>query len=384
MSDGTPLTRLINRLDFARPGKAFGEGWYVTPPGSEHVAARITSRFERASAPLLLFLGGVGTGKSTALLAAQRALGARAHYLTLDTLFDEGGARPGALLVLAGLAIVHALRVHEGGTLASRLWPTWKLLHRSLKVRGRPSTPLVEPSLLEAGASETPETVLGYLEVLAKDWQEARKHGAPPIALLVDSIDRRTWPQFEKAVLPDVGELAAYDVGVVIAGSTAWRVAIDDDVRQRFHDLWSADTYSLSNPEDRAFLHAVLAARDEGLFTEAVRDAIVDCSGGVVRDLLKVADAAARDAAAEGAIAVEVRHVDAAASAMGEDAIGLLTPSLRKLFDKWHRGEPQDADERLDNAAFESLRARGCVVERGGEWSVHPLVRRAGARGKAA
>lgn len=383
VSDSTRLTRLIQRLDFARPGKAFDEGWYVAPPGRDHVAARIVERFERSAAPRLLFLGGIGAGKSTALLAAQRRLGGRAHYVAIDTLFDEGGARPGALLVIAGLAIVHALRAVDG-TLASRLRPTWKLLHRSLRVRGRPSTGLVDLSLVGDGVSESPETVLGHLETLAEDWRDARAHGAPPVVLLVDSLDRRTWSQFDAAVVPDLRALASYDVGVAIAGSTAWRVAMDD-LGDSFHAVWTADVYDPNDADARGFLRAVLAARDEGALAEDVRDAVIECSGGVLRDLLKVADTAARDAAMEGSDVVEVRHVDAAAVAMGEDAIGLLTPSLRGRFGRWCRGEaPEEGDRPLDDGVFESLRARGCVVERGGRWAVHPLLQRAKGLGRGA
>ncbi len=377
---GLPLVQLIERLNFSDPNGAMEANWYVPPPGHDHVAAQIIDRCRTSVAPRLLFLGGMGTGKSTALLAAQRALnGAErlAHCVSSDRLFDAGGARPGALIALVGMAMLHGLRRHQG-TLNGTQRTAALVFHGALKRRCGGSE-LIDRSMLGAVAPAGPDELLERLGDVLHAWGEARSRGAPQTTLLVDALDRRSWEEFEEGPLRDVELLRDIDVGLVIAGSVSWRKHIDRELEARFSHLWLSPPYDTSDDEVCAFLRRVLAVRDEGSFSDEIRDVFVRRSGGVIRELLRLADAAVRIAIADRAEVVEPRHTERAVAVARDGTRSLLPPTLRACFEAWRRGEATLTDDMA-----EDLRARGCVVEVDGRWALHPLFDDERPKGEAA
>src|SRR5438093_328334 len=89
----------------AHPREAIKEGLYVARPGRA-VADQIVSRLELEPASSHLIVGGVGSGKTTQLLVAQRRLremsDTQAIFLDVSEHHDLARLQTGVLLVLAG------------------------------------------------------------------------------------------------------------------------------------------------------------------------------------------------------------------------------------------------------------------------------------------
>src|SRR4051812_33930955 len=96
------------RLDPAGdPARAFAEQLYIRP--SRSVSSRVSAELSLSPTSTHLLIGGVGSGKTTELLAVQAELNqiqdTRAIYIDVSKRHDIAKMPPGALVVLVGLAL---------------------------------------------------------------------------------------------------------------------------------------------------------------------------------------------------------------------------------------------------------------------------------------
>ena len=365
---------------------AFDRGFYVEPPdGGMH--AHILRWVRRDPNAHQLMLGGIGSGKTSELLMARDTITregiALAWHVELDTCFDLDALGDGHLTTLAGLALLALLRAKREPVVGLAHDLSLEL-HASLRPDAEDIAGLVRPEYLRhhtAAPVRPAQELADTLAPLVSRLRPLRGEG-DGVVLLVDALDRRGLGAFTAATQRDLPVLRALGVGLVVVGSLDWRHGAEDlraDQRAAFAELWEQPTWNPSEPDHLTFLRTVLDRRAPGVFSEEVATRLAVASGGVMRDLLLLAQRCLHEALDGRTGDVTLDHVALAIDAFREGALAGLPRDDRQALNAL-----EFAGEQPGRARAARLHARGCVVLREGQWHVHPALRGGSRRTEAA
>lgn len=294
------------------PRDAVERGFYVPRPGRS-LAEQLASRFELKPNASHLLMGGVGSGKTTQLLVARDRLAVAgdvaAVYVDVSLRVEPNLVTSADLLAVVGLALIEEIEGRgisaeeiEGQDISADL-DSW---------RG-----VFADHLAGMMAIPDPFELFGnQLARLLKDFTTERPH---PV-LLLDSLDRMTdLERFADIVENAVTKLRALRIGVILIGPLTALYGIRRTALDRFDRTWHLPTVDVQDDaEGHAFLLRVLRARDAfGLITDAAAERLASLSGGVLRDLIALTQAAGEEAYVDGAEHVELQHVEVAAELFG-------------------------------------------------------------------
>lgn len=379
----------VAKLDpAASPAKALAGGLYVEPP-KRSLADELAGALLLAPASTHVVVGSVGAGKSTQLLQAREKLShlsdVRAIYVDVSQRHDLTKELKGTLIILAGLGLIRLLPKNVGDDAVKAARRTFRKLaegyNEFVPYLGEPPddddgdgyyrhqpgvlVPTVPP--LDAATRER----IDALKVLKAALAPARH-----VVLLYDSMDRLAdVDRFREVVVNDVRALREAGFGVVIVGPTRIVYGKDRPIVDLFDRLHVQGALNARNDESaRRFLTDVLERRaDNDILPAAQRTALVNWSGGVLRDLIGLARNALEEAFLAGATVVEEPHVTKAADQFGRSRmIGLRDGELATLQRLRTRSTFVPIKDE-DLALIESLR----VLEYPGivaEYAVHPTI----------
>lgn len=384
------------------PREALKAGWGVERPSSSVVDA-VALRIELEPWSHHLFTGGIGSGKTTELWRiyqrlrgvdrpADDDLGDAVHYLDVAAQTRIDRLEPGVLVALAARRLVEferAVRRGRGGAAPAGIDAAAKaarqLAHGYSVWHPYPDDD-DEPWEEEdhnmwrqdiPGVVDSPQRPLGYrlqsmvrhLEVLRDAVTAQEGH----CVLLFDSLDRVADPgRLHEVIGDDLRAFARAKLGVVLVGPQRARYLSGEGLLSHFE----ANVHTIAEVEPVAsgleFLRSVLAARDpDGLLGDAVSEQLAALSGGVLRDLIALAKAAAQEAYAAGAAQVGDEHVAAAADAFGRArAVGLDTADVDALK-KIHETNTLVIRGERELALLEKRRV---LDYGGGRFAVHPTI----------
>lgn len=377
------LQEVARALGPSRTRDAFERGYYVEPPnGGLH--AWIGRWFHRDPTAQLLMLGGIGTGKTTELLKAREALEgqgtAHAWYVTLEDYFDADAAAEGRLVTLAGLAML-ALLLRKREPPVGHAHDLAVKLHGLLRPDVRVTSTLAIPIYRQHHGS-APPTAAGELARSIAPLAE-RLHplrGARDgVTLLIDAFDRYDVDSFVAATRRDLPLLRDLGVGVAIVGNMAWRHGLDAEQRSLFHEVTLQPSWDPADASHLAFLCDVLDRRSTGALAATVTRALAVHSGGVMRDLVHLAQRSLYEAIDRGGTVVTPDDVTRALEAMRESRLAALDEESYRAFTALEEQGTEPTPVMCDR-----LHAQGCVLLRERHWVVHPAVRRAVERHEAA
>ncbi len=382
MSAADRLLDAARDLDPVRPASGERGSLYVTPPdGGLH--GWITSQSAREPQSHLLALGGIGSGKTTELLRAQDALRAsrkfHAWHLPLDACFDLGSLDQSRLLTLAGLAMLKALSA-RGEPIVGSLRDIAVRLHAFLRPDRSPPPALALPDFLMHRALAPAITTVDLLAELAPLTERWRAQGTArdPIVLLVDALDRRPFEDYLDVTREDLPRLRDLGIAVVIVGNLEWRHGLTPDLDASLHGIRMQPLYDPTLSQNAAFLREVIERRAPGLFSEEVAAALVQASGGAMRDLLHIARETAYETRERGEEVPSFEALGHVLALMRASRLALLDNDEWEALAKLRLGKPPSS------ALSDRLQARGCAVLRGRTVQVHPLFSWAGKQSHAA
>jgi hypothetical protein len=330
--------RLRTRLDPTGAPEEAMEELYVELPGS--VSSRLAAELSLAPRSTHLLIGGVGSGKTTQLLAAQRLVSqihdVRALYIDISKRHDIAKMAPGVVAVQVGLELAAALkgsldvkpfaeRLHE---IANGYWAPWEAYES-------PDTEDIVPGIL-VSPEQIAESVRGSLEPLEGLLGVLRGTTAHLVVML-DGLDRITDLQaFEQIVIHDMKGLASIGIGVVLVGPLRALYGLDRTITERFDSFHYQPWLDVQQvPDGRAFLMDVLRRRVPAhTFSDAGIEAIVLASGGVLRDLLTLAQTACVEAYLDGSDRVEAAEVAKAIDTFGRKHMQGLRPAELEVLQR--------------------------------------------------
>ena len=350
---------------------------------------RIAEELKVSPASTHLLIGGVGSGKTTELLSARARLNevrdTVALYIDVSKGHDITRMVPGAVAVQVGLALGEWLQsvvpeekkklvaqdVKLLRNMAHDHWEEDPAAHEDGDNLVRVPGILVAPDRLEGSVRDTLEPIEGILDELRMQWKYA--------IVFLDGLDRMTdIAALERIVDHDIKALNGVGLGIVLVGPLRALYGIDLMVEQRFERFHYQPWIDLaSSPRAEAFLVKILQKRMPGEAADQKGlEAMVRCSGGVLRDLLAIAQSACVEAYIDGSDVIGQAHAEAAIDAFGRKHMQGLRPSDIAVLQRVRaKGSIEHASE--DEIAL--LMTRRVLEYREGarlRYSVHPTIER--------
>lgn len=276
------------------PVAAVKDGLYVAPPG-QPLAERILARLELRPRSAQLVVGAIGAGKTTQLRILERALGERTDLLPIfvdATSVKDELQRPGKLVK----HVVTGIERAKLDTLTDQ--------EKSKKLLG---------DLIVALLSTKPQKPKSLAASLGT---------ATNAVLLLDSLDRLPVTAFEEICGGDLATLREH-MAVVVVGPPAVMYGAARALVDRFDYFERQPTYDPRHGSKmHDFLVQIVRQRAEpDLIPDASSSLLVEASGGILRDLVALAQLALEEAYVTGHERVEAGDVHSAVDAFGRKHI---------------------------------------------------------------
>lgn len=388
------------------PRVALQKGWGVDRPNSS-VATAVAARIELEPWSCHLIVGGTGSGKTTEL----RRLGARltvtaqeskdvVEYVDLALWTRLEQVQAGVLVSVVGTRLaMRSISLHsDSGTkepkaVAEAREAVRRLAHGFVEYIGPDAWERPDDDGPDDDYDDGPPMIVNHVDGVLRPpqtpmhprvahivprLQTLRQSVASPdghCVFMVDSLDRvADLASLEVALFDDVRALKAAGIGVTIVGPIRLRYGATGDLAE----LFDGNVHSLAEVEPCAaglsFLVEVLTRRASAeLVSLECKQELARGSGGVLRDLISLAKAAAQEAYLAGAAAVGLDHVAAAIEQRGRAlAVGLDSEEVLVLK------KVNETNGLVIRGARELtlLETRRVLDYGGGRFAVHPALAR--------
>jgi hypothetical protein len=351
--------------------------FYVDSPHS--VSARLAAELAIAPGSSHLLVGGVGSGKTTELLAVARHVASladtAAFYIDVSKRHDIARMVPGAVVAQVGLALAaHVVGIEPTNEAAQRArdvaYEAWEYPEWEPEPPDMAYVPgILVPEPVHENIRRAQIPLQGLLEVIRRQ--------VPHVVVMLDGLDRIADIQaFEQLVVHDVKALSALGVGAVLVGPLRTMYGIDRVLAQYFDSIHYQPWIDVTaNPAGRDFLVGVLLRRAGEVLDPPGVDALVDASGGVLRDLLSLAQSALVDAYMGGSDRVGTAEVDDAVDAFGRKHLQGLRPAELEVLQRVRTQGTFVQTSEEDLALLMTRRVLEYRSRNQPSYAVHPTIR---------
>ena len=396
----------MRALNPAAPARVAIESGLVVEDLNSSLFKTMAARADLDPGSQQLVVGGIGAGKTTELLMAEKWLENQGQtiplYIDISSETNLAGFNSGALLAGFGLHLISVVSVREPGAAVEeeekealeaaqsqirefafgKTVQTWVPDYDDGYYEGyEDSAADHEPGHLVT--YEVPGKLKPRFPVFQRDIQDIRK----PLALLMravqkrsldvvvifDGLDRLISPdKFWAVVDQDFRALRRMQVAVLAAAPLSILYGAGRSISEHFDRIHHIHTLG-STPDSANQLKSVLSQRGGSELLGPVEMAhVCSSSGGVLRDLVTLARDAGEAAYIEGSEKILLRHAMAAVKQMGEGYLRGLGPEQLKILRRV-------AKERSFNTSSKpeiELLVTGRVLEySGSDFRVHPALR---------
>ncbi|MGD2183315.1 hypothetical protein [Lusitaniella coriacea] len=298
----------------ANPQRAIENGYYIEQPGrslAETIAARIALRPSSTH----ILVGGIGSGKTTQLLVMRDRINEigdiRAIYVDVSLYTDIFKIQPLSLIAIAGLILSELTEDIEDRDIQESRKSVYEIAYGSSSMTIRGINRHSKEGILSTMSDRSQEIVQSITQLSKVVFGTQGK-----IALLFDGLDRLTDDKtFSQLVTADIQSISASGIGVVlvtplIVAYSDYRGTIEQAV-QSFEYQPCFDIFEDANAYN--FFEKVIKTRAANDFIQesAVQNLIM-YSGGVLRDLISLTEAAIEEAYLSESDKVYENHVETA------------------------------------------------------------------------
>jgi hypothetical protein len=334
----------------ADPAKSLAHGHYVHAPGQllvDQIAGRIALRPNSTH----LLVGGIGSGKTTQLLVAKNQLEAiddlAICYVDVSRHTDISQIEPGTLMTIVGLELFNLLPQELHGNFATEIGILRNIAYgysESKTITVNTFTALMRP--FEESRSEQIQHrgILisaehpGLLESVQKIFEALIDHDGKKIILFCDGLDRvEDVDRFAKAIQSDIYNLKQIGIGIVIVAPMLFNHSIHQDTKDLIDYTYYQPCFDVEHsPEAQLFFSHIIAKRlpENTFFGSSTLDRLVQSSGGVMRDLITLTQAAIEEVYLSGGETLELEHVEKAVQTLARTK--MLGISKEDLLDLQH------------------------------------------------
>jgi energy-coupling factor transporter ATP-binding protein EcfA2 len=350
LDDGTLHTistrEMKNRLELFRekiaafdgaadPIHALEKGYFTEEPHQSSTNA-LFKRISLRPQSKILLIGGIGSGKTTQLLRLQQLFqqnpdtGIYPHYVDITEYTEPNDIQPGTLDAIISLELISLLekngfRVDEtrknyikefayGSIISDRdlrdltLSITNVAQNRSIRVPGVLSSHPRSPDSLKRSVQ--------VLSSLGQDFQDKFKQTP---YFLFDGLDRVDETEKFTQMVSSASQQNT-EIGFTIVGAASLIYSsFIDSIDGIFNHVEYRSAFDVEQDEEaRTFFESVLIARSgQGFFQEAALQDLIRFSGGILRDLVNLAQESIQEAYLADAETIEPEHVAKAVRSMG-------------------------------------------------------------------
>lgn len=331
----------------ANPQEAIESGYYVRAPGkllAETLSARVALR--PASSHLLI--GGIGSGKTTQLLVACEKLKEIGDiypiYIDVSLYTDISRITPRVLTSIAGVEITELLKDNKDLNIQASISEILKIsygysesisLSKYISSDTRSRYNIKYGGIKHQGTIPSKRNQSNLVSAAKKILPLAtRKYGN--IILLFDGLDRLSDDKiFSEIIDIDVEYLSSMSIGFVIVGPLSSIYKYNNNPIENSLDyFYRQPCFDIENDSEAySFFVRILKARiqDDFIVEESI-DLLVKFSGGVLRDLINLTQAAIEETYISGDEKVLKKYVLKAVESLGKSQIlGLSNEDLEIL-----------------------------------------------------
>ena len=318
----------------------------------------------------MALVGGIGSGKTTELLLTMDRLGRHDDavnvFLDAAEFTDFSETNPGAMLAAIGLRLIARIDKRFGEpseqvqsasaklrelALGTTEWHNepadyegdYADYERDYKVR------VTVPGLMKPRFPELKERVAEVKALLGTVLLPFLEHDSQ-ITVIVDGLDRLIEPtRFRKFAEQDLRAVRGMQVTMIVAAPLLlWYDG--NRFLQDYFDVVRHIPAAVSDPGKSGFLKSILKRRGAGeLMIEASMSDICRFSGGVLRDLLELAQSAAQYAYRDAEDRIGRQHVRAAIRQLGNRYLAGVGATRTRLIRRLLRDKqfsPESADSK--------------------------------------
>ena len=318
----------------SNPQRAVERGFYVNLPNNP--VGEITRRIELRPSSLHLLFGGIGSGKTTQLLLTQQALNElediEAIYVDVSLVTDISDLKSGALIAIAGLELIKMLDNIEETEIQNSRKIIQDLAYGFNDIKHIFSKNKETYNVIE-------KVVTHHAGILSDEKQRVRRTAAQAfcvlsnaakqklgkeIIFLFDGLDRLSNSQtFIDFALNDVIAINNVDTGAVIVGSISTAYKERENIEQLLgYSYFMPYLDTVESAESRKFFSDILEVRDpDHIIVPDARNRLIYNSGGVLRDLISLCQAAIEEAYINGSEQVTVENADQAIMSLAHSKI---------------------------------------------------------------
>ncbi|AFY74068.1 hypothetical protein Syn7502_02044 [Synechococcus sp. PCC 7502] len=330
----------------SNPQRAIEKGFYIDLPNNP--VGEIARRVELRPSSVHLLLGGIGSGKTTQLLLATERLNTlediKAIYVDITLYTDISDLQPGALIAIAALELLKLLD-EEKITYPERYRKTINdialgytetrevlsleqmIAQRSIRMTiNAPRTEVIQHKGLLERKTENGSNDL--TRTFFKIGEKVRETLGKKITFFFDGLDRLSNSQiFINSALKDAIEMKKFGFGSALVGSVITAYKERETIESFAGELYYIPYLDVEEHDEASkFFTNILAKRDtDNFITESTRALLISNSGGVLRDLMSLAQSAIEEAYFDGSENIDLVHVEKAVWSLTRSKVAGLT-----------------------------------------------------------
>jgi hypothetical protein len=342
----------------ADPAKSIEHGHYVHAPGQllvDQIAGRIALRPNSTH----LLVGGIGSGKTTQLLVAKKQLESVEDllvcYVDVSRYTNISRISPQVLMAIVGLELINRLPEELHGNVATAIETVKKTGYgyiETKRIRTKPSQiqqfeqltknlmsdeqfrleKVQHPGVfaqVNHSKSELTESISTILGALIH-------HTGKNVIFFSDGLDRlEDIDRFAQVIQSDVHSLKQIGIGMVIVGPLLFTHSPHQDTKDLIDYAYYQPCFDVENSQEaQIFFANVIAKRlpETDFFGSAAIQQLVKASGGVLRDLITLTQAAIEEVYIAGDETLEIKHIEKAVQTLARSKmLGISEPEVAIL-----------------------------------------------------
>jgi energy-coupling factor transporter ATP-binding protein EcfA2 len=313
----------------ADPMNAISKGYFIEEPHQSSTNA-LFKRISLRPQSKILLIGGIGSGKTTQLLRLQQLfqeapdIGIYPHYVDITEYTKPDDIQIGTLDAIVALELMKLLE-RDGFQLDETRktsiqnfaygYDKTDSMRNLIEDLQRVSGVLNPPSYLQKTLSQMGEALVNLIENF-----KTKFHQTP--YFLFDGLDRLD--EVKKVVSIASSDLEGSEIGFAIVGATSlfYDTSIIS-VDNIFNHIEYRSAFDVDRDEEaQIFFERVLLARSgQDFFQKDALGILINLSGGVLRDLINLAQESIQEAYLEDSEIVDREHVVKAVRSLGRAKI---------------------------------------------------------------